>query len=330
VKVQGFNGEGGPDHVYELRITPGTTAAPTLHPELLTIFEERQFTRKLGPDWLTSLARRGRSAVKEQAVEKFQAAPEGKGEIPVMTLPGVVEGCISRPGQADLIRVKIDKAQGIVFEVETPEATLPRFNPVIRLLEPGGREIATDVYTKLNNNGLYMMKMIRAKAALSIGAPGEYVMQIRDITTAGAGPDFCYRVLVRPQLPHVGNVEIAQDHVNVPAGASRPLSVSIDREEGFRGYLTVDVEGLPDGVRALPALENPEDKPPLPNGGRLERYTPREQRTTVMLIAAPDAPVSDLPARIRVVVRTGGEGETSGGPVAVKEIPLMVLAGKTS
>ena len=101
-----------------------------------------------------------------------------------MTVPGVVEGRIARPGEAHSIRVKIDKAQDIAFEVETPEATLPRFNPVIRLIEPGGREIATDVYTKLNNNGLYMMKMIRAKTTLSLGAPGDYTMQIRDITTA--------------------------------------------------------------------------------------------------------------------------------------------------
>jgi len=206
---------------------------------------------------------------------------------------------------------------------------MPRFNPVIRLLESGGREIATDLYTKLNNNGLYMMKMIRAKTTLSLGAPGEYTMQIRDITTSGAGPDFRYRVLVRSQMPHVGNVEIAQDHVNVRAGASRPLSIAIDREEGFRGFVTVEVEGLPNGVTALPAMENPEDKPPLPNGGRLERYTPREQRTTVMLVAAPDAPASDMPARIRVIVRVIGEGRPSAR-LAVKEIPLMVLPGKTS
>ena len=107
-----------------------------------------------------------------------------------MTLPGVVEGCIGQPGEADVIRVKIEKAQDIAFEIETPEATLPRFNPVVRLLEPGGREIATDVYTKLNNNGLYMMKMIRAKTTLSIGAPGEYTMQIRDITTDCARAGF--------------------------------------------------------------------------------------------------------------------------------------------
>jgi hypothetical protein len=154
-------------------------------------------------------------------------------------------------------------------------------------------------------------------------------MQIRDITTAGAGRDFRYRVLVRAQIPHVGNVEIAQDRVNVRAGSSRPLNVTIDREEGFRGYAAVDVEGLPAGVTALPALENPEDKPPLPNGGRLERDTPREQRATVMLIAAPDAPPSEVPARIRVNVRVISEGRVFD-PIAVKEIPLMVLPGKKS
>jgi hypothetical protein len=240
-----------------------------------------------------------------------------------------VEGWVRQPGDIVAIGLKVEKAQDIVaFEVETPEATLPRFNPVVRLLERGGREIATDVYTKLNNNGLYMMKMIRPKTTLSI-APGEYTVQIRDITTSGAGPDFHYRVLVRTQIPHVGNVGIAQDHVNVHAGASRPLSVAIDREEGFGGYVAVNVEGLPAGVTALPALENPEDKPPLPNGGKLERYTPREQRTTVMLVAAPDAPPSDLPVSIRVIVRVIGEGRL-GQPVAIKEIPVMVLPGKTS
>jgi hypothetical protein len=329
VKVHGFNGEGGPERVYELRIVPGVTAAPNLHPDLKAIFEEREFTRMLALNWLKELARRGGAAPKEQTVETFHAVRADSTEIPIMTIPGVVEGRIEHPGDRDAIRVKIEKAQDIAFEVETPEATMPRFNPVVRVLEPGGREIATDVYTKLNNNGLYMMKMIRPKTTLSIAAPGEYTMQIRDITTDGGGPDFRYRVLLRPQIPHVGNVEIAQDHVNLRAGDSRPITVNIDREEGFRGYVTANVEDLPAGVMALPALENPEDKPPLPNGGRLERYTPREQRMTVMLLASPDATPSEVPARIHVIVRVIGEGGRAE-TIAVKEVPLMVLPGKTS
>ena len=91
----------------------------------------------------------------------------------------------------------------------------------------------------------------------------------------------------------------------------------------------VSVEGLPAGVTAIPALENPEEKPPLPNGGRLDRYVPREQRTALLLVAEAGASPSDTPVRIRVVVRVVSEGRL-GEPVAVKEIPLMVLPGRTS
>ena len=157
-------------------------------------------------------------------METFRAVPEGAKEIPVMKAPGIVEGRIDQPGQAHLIHLKIDKPQEIAIEVQTPEATLPRFNPVVRLMEPDGREIATDVYTKLNNNGLYMMKMIEAKTTVNLTATGEYTIQIRDITTNGAGSDFHYRVLVRPQVPHVGKMEVAEDHINLAAGSSHPVT----------------------------------------------------------------------------------------------------------
>jgi hypothetical protein len=196
-------------------------------------------------------------------------------------------------------------------------------------MEPGGREIAGDVYTKLNNNGLYMMKMIESKTTVSLHSPGEYTLQIRDITTDGAGSDFLYRVLVRPQIPHVGNVEVAEDHINLEAGSSKPLTVLVDREEGFNGYVTVAVENLPAGVTAVAALENPLDQPPLPNGGKLERYVAKQQRTAMMLMAGPDAAPTEMPARARVVVRVVSEGRVLD-PIAIKEIPLMVVARRTS
>src|SRR2546425_1101764 len=124
----------------------------------------------------------------------------------------MIEGRTADPGIAHLGRPKIEKPPPHPNEAEPPEATLPPLNPVVRLMEPGGREIAGDVYTKRNNNGLYMMKMIEAKTIVSLQAPGEYTIQIRDITTDGSGPDFLYRVLVRPQIPHVGSVEVVEDH----------------------------------------------------------------------------------------------------------------------
>lgn len=326
VRVRGFSGQGAADFVYELRIAPGVKPPPLLHPKLANSWEERQFTRNLASDRLEELARRGGEPPSMKGMETYRAAPEGSAQIPVMTAPGLVEGRLARPGEAHLIRLKIDKPQNLAIEVDTPEATLPRFNPVVRVMEPGGREIATDVYTKRNNNGLYMMKMIEAKTTVSLNAPGEYTLQIRDITTNGGGPDFAYRVLVRPQIPHVGSVAVAEDHINLEAGGSHPLTVTIDREEGFSGYVTVAVEGLPAGVTAVAALDNPVEKPPLPNGGKLERYIAKEQRTALMLVAAADAPLAETPARARVVVRVVGKG-AAPAPIAVQEIPVIVVAG---
>ena len=246
-----------------------------------------------------------------------------------MTVPGIVEGRLDQPGQAQVIHFKIEKPADLAIEVETPEATLPRFNPVVRLIDPEGREIATDVYTKLNNNGLYMMKMIEAKTTISVTATGEYTMQIHEITTNGAGPDFLYRVLVRPQVPHVGGFDVTEDHVNLQAGLSHALAVTIDREEGFKGYVAVSAEGLPEGVTALPALEDHADPPPLPNGGRLERYVAKPQRAAVMLVAAGNAPLTDVPVRIKLVARVMDE-ENILKPIAVKEILLMVVAPRKS
>ena len=327
LKVLGFSGQGGADYVYRLRISRGEAPVPDLHPRIKTDWEERQFTRRLSADRMEALARRGGAATKNVRAETYRAVREGVTPVPLATAPASVEGRIAKPGETHVIHLRVDQPQDLAIEVETPEATMPRFNPVVRLMEPGGAEMATNVYTKLNNNGLYMMKMIQPKTTVSLRAPGEYILQIRDITTDRGGKDFAYRVLVRPGVPHAGKVVIAQDHFNLEAGAIRPVTITVDREEGFAGYLAAGVEGLPAGVTAVTALENPPERPPLPNGGKLERYTPREQSAAILLVAAEDAPPTDLPVSVRVVVRVAGDGRLSE-PVASREIPLMVLPKK--
>jgi hypothetical protein len=325
LRVQGFEGQGGADCVYQLRIVSGLTPPPPLHPAIKAKWEERQFTRDLTDQRMVELTHRGGAESKTGPMETFRAVPEGAKEIPLMKAPGVVEGRIDQPGQAHVIHLKIEKPQELAIEVQTPEATLPRFNPVVRLIQPDGVEIATDVYTKRNNNGLYMMKMIEAKTTVNLTATGEYTIQIRDITTNGAGPDFLYRVIIRPQVPHVGNIDAAEDHINLEAGSTHPVAVTVDREEGFNGYVTVDVEGLPAGVTVLPALEDYQEPPPLPNGGRLERYVAKQQRTAVMLAATDSAQLTDKPVRIRLVARPMRDGHLLE-PIAAKEILLMVVA----
>ena len=104
-----------------------------------------------------------------------------------MTAPGIVQGRLKKAAEVHRIKLRVDKPQDLAFEIETPAATMPRFNPIVRVLEPGGAEVVTNVHTKLNNNGLYMMKMIQAKTTVSLRNPGEYIFEIRDITTDCSG-----------------------------------------------------------------------------------------------------------------------------------------------
>lgn len=326
LKVAAFSGQGGADYTYQLRIVAGETPPPSLHPAVEPAWDERRFTRTFDKDWLAALGRRG-MAEAPGAPEIYRAAMST--DVPVVTAPAMLEGAISRPADVHSVRVKVDKAQDLVLEIETPAATMPRFNPVVRVLEPGGSEIVTNVYTKLNNNGLYMMKMIQAKTAFSLHAPGEYRVEIRDITTDCSGADFTYRVLVRKKIPHIGKVEAVEDHVNLEPGKSKPVTIHVDREEDFAGFVVLSAENLPAGVSAITGIENPVEKPPLPNGGKLERYTAKTQTTVLMLVAAPDAPSSETPAMVRVIARPVVNG-LMGDPIPVKKIPVMVVARRPS
>jgi hypothetical protein len=284
---------------------------------------ERWFTRRIGAEWLAALAERGNEKPLKP-IEAYRAVVEESVNVPVIDETGLIEGRIGQADQAHEIRLKIAAPRDLVIEVETPEATLPRFNPVVRIMQPDGHEVVTNVYTKLNNNGLYMMKMIQAKTTVTLRSVGEYRIQIRDITSDCWSKDFAYRVLIRPQVPHIGHVELAEDRVNLEPGQSKSITVNVDREEGFKGFVAVSAEGLPPGVSAVTGLENPIERPPLPNAGRRDRYYPIPQTATLMLVAAPSAPPTPLPAAVKITVRAIVEGKI-GKSVFEKAVPLMVI-----
>lgn len=324
VRVQGMAGQGGPDSFYELRIVNGSKPSQPLRPLIKTDWEERELTRAMGDDWMMRVAARGAGTDPLPQLESYRAVLSGNPEIPVMKVPGIVEGNIQKTGEQHSIKINVERAQNLVIEVETPKATTPVFNPIVSLLEPGGTEIIGNVYTRLNNNNLEMMKSLKAKATFSLAAPGIYTLKIRELNTDHAGDDFQYRVLVRQQIPHVGKFIVQQERINLERGNTRPISVRIEREEGYTGTLAVQVENLPEGVSSLSGIENPDDRPPLPNAGKAERYQPKTQAASLVLAAASDAPVLNEPSTIRVTARPIRNGRLDD-PIASTEVLLMVV-----
>lgn len=320
LRVEAFAGQGGPDYDYELKIVPGAQRPDWPH-RGKGGWDERDWSRRLESSRLNQLTVRGGKEAKASAMETYRGAAE-----PVsFKLPGTIEGTLAQPGEIHRARFHLDKPADIAIEIETPAAAPPFFNPIFRLLNGAGEEVASNVFAGRGACSGAMTKSMQAKTILPLRETGDYTLEMRDATADLAGPDFQYRVQVRPQVPHVGQVKVDADVVNVARGQAKSMRVTFDREEGYAGALMVAAESLPPGVSALAGADFDPDKDPPPNVGKRERYIPRAERVVLVLTASADAPVSTAPSDIRVVVRPLVDGKP-GEVLFSKTIPLMVIA----
>lgn len=321
LQVSGFSGHGGPAASYYLRVRHGATPLPLRHPIARPDWSPRSFVRQLGPDWLAQLHRRGGDEkTQPPPPARVPASEDGSAILPI---PGILEGRIAKPAQIQKAKLHLEQSLQLALEVETPEATLPEFNPIVSVFDSTGREVATNVHTKRNNNGLYMMKMIHARTTFLL-TPGDYTLQVRNITTDHGRPDFFYRVLLRAQVPHAGRITFPDDRLNLPVGAVRVVTFQLDREEDFRDPVVATFTGLPPGVTVLPGADNPVERPPLPNAGRIERYTPKPQSFSLLLHVAEGTPLSPAPLFPKLIVRPIRNGRLAT-PLLEKPIPLMII-----
>lgn len=318
LRLEAFSGQGGPDYGYQLKIRNGELPAEAASSG--KSWDERGFSRRLSASRLNELAERGGAKQDRQSVETYRAAAD-----PVtFRLPGTIEGAILQPGETHRARFHIDGSQDIAIEVETPAAAPPVFNPIVRLLDAAGGEVATNVSTGRGACTGAMFKSIAAKTIVPLRDSGDYTIEVRDTTADLSEPGFRYRVQIRPQVPHIGQIRVDDDHINLVPGEAKTVRVNFDREEDYRGAIAVTVQGLPPGVEALAGADFDPDKDPPLSPGKRERYSGRPERTVVVFSAAADAPVTALPQVAKILVRPVVNGKP-GAVVTTKQIPIMVV-----
>ncbi|MBM3800856.1 MAG: hypothetical protein FJW26_00945 [Acidimicrobiia bacterium] len=355
LEVGAFLGNSAPHAPYQLRI------APSSYPNFPTDSKrsqwlERSFTRKITPAWLESLWVRtletpthdqiagageslpslsveevlasGTSSVRSRMVSLpprvIEREPnDATSQAVEIAVPSIVEGAIAQPGDIDSFRFKVKSGQRLAFEIETPLAAPPRFNPQLTLLE-GGREFLINVYKRIGRNFTFYLKTVEPKTIYTFEKETECELRIRDATSRWGDPSFRYRVLIRPQIPHIGEIDIKTDHVNLVQGEARKLAVTTAQEEGFAGDIALALEGLPPGVEAFPATEVKPDKGPPLDEGYKERFLPKTDSATIILAAADNASVTTVPKSIRITARpiVGGQ---PGSLLVVRDILLMVV-----
>ena len=174
------------------------------------------------------------------------------------------------------------------------------------------------------------MKTVEPKTIYTFELGGEYYLQVRDVTSRYGDPSFRYRVLIRPQASHVGDVVVEQEQINLARGGAKKLTVTTDQEEGFGGEIALKVEGLPPGVDAVTGTEvRSRPRPPV---GRGPQETIRAQVADSGHHAGgrrgrPAHPMAEVYSRCSAA---GGRRQIGPAP-ALEEIPLMVVeSGQTS
>ena len=328
LRVNGFWGYGGSDHVYAVLVDRAAeNEARWPPPTSVPLWTERSWKRPLEADRMTRLAGRTILPSPPEAIQLLDADAElyaTPSEPPRIQAPTMITGAIEHPGDVDRVRFSVEEGDKLVFEIQTPAKSLPQFNPLLRVVDAKGVEALTNIWSRVNVNG-NISKQIYPKTAYAFPRGGDFSLEIRDIAASFGDPDMRYAVLVRPWVPHLGEAHVGPDRLNLVAGKAEKLSVVIDQEEGYDGLAVFAIEGLPAGVEAVIGAEVDPEKPPPFNEGKKERFVTESQKATFALLVRDDAPLTREPVTARIFVRPAVNGEL-GDKILAKEVLMMVVA----
>jgi hypothetical protein len=384
LQVSGLFGQGCPDCVYQVQVFPveRRSGVYARSEKTKTEWSERNLERNLADNWIAQLDARSVKGAEINTPAQSASATQGNhvSSIPdpepnqtlnlvvppspvvvheatdrdaparSISLPAIIEGTIEHPGDLDSFTFKVDPGQKLAFEVETPDAKPPYFNPRLGVVDNQNQELFSNVERRLsmfNNNAdpQVYLKAVEPKATYTFDHGGEYVLQIRDITSRYGNPSYRYRILVRPEIPHIGEISVMSppsadaangelvkgneiNHLNLVRGKARKLILVASYEEGFAGDLSFAFTGMPEGVQAFPAVQSYEDRAPLEVTQNPEIIAPKQKKTVIMVLASPEAPLTNEPRIIQLHCHAIVNGQL-GSSLLVREIPLMVVEGLT-
>lgn len=343
-------GESGPDYSYQLRIKPILKSqgreerwAPIIQAAHVenAVWDKRGFAGILASNRMEQLVARGVPGSGMEIPSKIPIVREDEpNEAPdkalAFPIPAIIEGRLERPGDVDWFKFQVAAGQKVTFEIETPYLPPPFFNPRVTVSDSSGKEVFENIFKSLGGDGDDWIKTIEPRVTFTFETAGEYRLNVHDLTTQLGGADFVYRLMIRPQVPHVGKIEMRSmappaklDHINLAAGEAVRVSVAGDLEEGFQGDVAISVQNLPPGVRALSTVTAGMEKPTAASGkvgGEIskERYRSPRQTTVVTFIADREAPVTKEPQMIELRVQPIIQGKP-GSQFTAQRIPLAVI-----
>jgi hypothetical protein len=179
-----------------------------------------------------------------------------------VNIPAEISGTLDKPGDEDWFKFHVAGKQTVTLEViarrtgSPVDALLTLKNAKGEVIEasngPGVGVSAVGNLTPPAAPAAPVSPDAEAKISKEL-EPGDYFVSIRDLTWAG-GPSYAYRLEISPfgGLPPDFNVRFLPDAPRLHRGGNVKLWCDVERTGGYKGDITITLEGLPTGVTAQP------------------------------------------------------------------------------
>ncbi len=196
-----------------------------------------------------------------------QAQPLIETTNQVLILRGVVDGCISKPGEVDEWLVDLAETQSVLFDIATDK-------------ERGWLDSMLTLHTAdgalLTKNDDRIEGQTDSRIHYTAAKAGRYLIKVADRFATRGGSDFGYRLHAAAHAAAGFELTLGSDVVNVmrqteaeaaadPKTKSKPargtgLRVDVTPFGAFKSKINLDVIGLPAGVTAENTVINPSQR----------------------------------------------------------------------
>lgn len=161
-----------------------------------------------------------------------------------VAFPVEISGRLDSEGDEDFFKFHLDHKELVVLQAIARRIGSP-VDPLLTLRNVKGDPIVTN-----DDSGGADSRITRELEA------GNYQVSLRDLTFHG-GPSYSYRLRIAPgaaMSTRDFSVRFAPDALRVSRGGNSAVMCDVTRTGGFKGDVTITLEGLPPGVTAPPVV----------------------------------------------------------------------------
>ena len=160
-----------------------------------------------------------------------------------VTLPRIINGRISHPGDTGVFRFQGKAGEEVAAEVCARRLGSP-LDSLLRLADAAGRVLAWNDDCEDKGEGL-LTEQTDSYLRVKLPADGPYYVYLTDAQNAG-GEAHAYRLRLSEPQPDFA-LRLTPSGINVGAGRRAVVTVHALRKDGFDGEIAVSLKDAPDG-----------------------------------------------------------------------------------